>query len=89
VGSDTLQLELAQSEREPAGSKMDKKAKKIQLEKNEDAYERPGDLYRVIADAAGLGWLHLPSQEVFDAMQDRRRASSPKKRAASSGSSKE
>lgn len=58
------------------------RAKKIQLEKKrivsrqhaEDAYERPGDLYRVIADAAGLGWLHLPSQEVFDAMQDRRRA---------------
>ena len=56
---------------------MDKKtktdrAKKSQLEKNEDAYERPGDLYRAIADAGGLGWLHLPSEELFNEMQDRR-----------------
>ena len=25
--------------------------------------------YQMIADAAGLGWLHLPSQETFEAMQ--------------------
>lgn len=40
---------------------------------NEDAYERPGNLYQVIADAGGVGWLHLPDQQTFDEMQDRRR----------------
>jgi len=56
------------------------RAKKSQLEKKrivsrqhaEDAYERPGDLYRAIADAGGLGWLHLPSEELFNEMQDRK-----------------
>jgi len=32
----------------------------------------PNEQYQMIADAAGLGWLHLPSQDQFDQMQEER-----------------
>ena len=47
------------------------------LSSNKEASESV-QIYTRIRDRGGLGWLHLPTQEEFDRMQDRRRKNAKK-----------